>query len=193
MPEDKTIQELGLDTYKYGFRDPEEYFFKTPRKGIDPEIVAMISKHKNEPEWMLEFRLNALEAFLERPTPTWGGDLSGLNFDDIYYYIRPMENQGRSWDDVPSDIKNTFDKLGIPQAEREILAGVGAQYESEVVYHSLKEEWENQGVVFLDIDGGLREHEDIVREYFGTVIPPDDRSEERRVGKECRSRWSPYH
>jgi Fe-S cluster assembly protein SufB len=174
MPEDKTIQELGLDTYKYGFRDPEEYFFKTPRKGIDPEIVAMISKHKNEPEWMLEFRLNALEAFLERPTPQWGGDLSQLNFDDIYYYIRPMENQGRSWDDVPSDIKNTFDKLGIPQAEREILAGVGAQYESEVVYHSLKEEWENQGVVFLDMDGGLREHEDLVREYFGTVIPPDD-------------------
>jgi len=174
MPEDKTIQELGLDEYKFGFRDPEEYFFKTPRKGIDPEIVAMISKHKNEPEWMLEFRLKALESFFEKPTPTWGGDLSEMDFDEIYYYIRPMENQGRSWDDVPSDIKNTFDKLGIPQAEREILAGVGAQYESEVVYHSLKEEWENQGVVFLDMDGGLREHEDLVREYFGTVIPPDD-------------------
>src|SRR5918997_1051913 len=174
MPEDKTIQELGLDEYKFGFRDPEEYFFKTPRKGLDEEIVAMISKHKNEPEWMLEFRLNALEAFLERPTPTWGGDLTQLNFDDIYYYIRPKENQGRSWDDVPSDIKNTFDKLGIPQAERDILAGVGAQYESEVVYHSLKEEWEDQGVVFLDMDGGLREYEDVVRDYFGTVIPPDD-------------------
>src|ERR687893_795714 len=126
MPEDKTIQELGLDE------------------------------------------------FMERPTPQWGGDLSGLNFDDIYYYIRPMENQGRSWDDVPSDIKNTFEKLGIPQAEREILAGVGAQYESEVVYHSLKEEWEKAGVVFMDMDGGLREHEDLVREYFGTIIPPDD-------------------
>jgi Fe-S cluster assembly protein SufB len=174
MPEDKTIQQLGLDDYKYGFRDPEEYFFKTPRKGLDEEIVAMISMHKKEPEWMLEFRLNALKAFQERPTPQWGGDLSELNFDDIYYYIRPIENQGRSWDDVPSDIKNTFDKLGIPQAEREILAGVGAQYESEVVYHSLKEEWENQGVVFLDMDGGLREYEDVVREYFGTVIPPDD-------------------
>src|SRR5918998_260670 len=122
MPEDKTIQELGLDEYKYGFRDPEEYFFRTPRKGIDPEIVAMISKHKNEPEWMLEFRLNALEAFLERPTPTWGGDLSELNFDDIYYYIRPMENQGRSWDDVPDDIKNTFDKLGIPPADNKFAA-----------------------------------------------------------------------
>jgi len=174
VPQDKSIQELGLDEYKYGFHDPEEYFFRTPRKGIDEEIVAMISMHKNEPEWMLEYRLKALESFLSKPTPQWGGNLNELDFDEIYYYIRPMENQGRSWDDVPDDIKNTFDKLGIPQAEREILAGVGAQYESEVVYHSLKEEWENQGVVFLDMDGGLREHEDLVREYFGTVIPPDD-------------------
>src|SRR3954449_11922590 len=174
MPEDRTIQELGLDEYKYGFRDPEEYFFKTPRKGIDPEIVAMISKHKNEPEWMLEYRLNALESFLSKSTPQWGGNLNDLNFDDIYYYIRPMENQGRSWDDVPNDIKNTFEKLGIPQAERESLAGVGAQYESEVVYHSLKEEWDKAGVVFMDMDSGLREHEDIVREYFGTIIPADD-------------------
>src|SRR5215216_2304766 len=174
MPEDKTIHELGLDEYKYGFRDPEEYFFRTPRKGIDPEIVAMISKHKNEPEWMLEFRLKALESFFEKPTPTWGGDLSEMDYDDIYYYIKPMENQGRSWDDVPDDIKNTFEKLGIPQAERESLAGVGAQYESEVVYHSLKKELEEQGVIFLDMDSGLREHEDIVEEYFGTIIPPDD-------------------
>ena len=174
MPEDKTIQELGLDEYKYGFRDPEEHLFRTPRKGIDPEIVAMISKHKNEPEWMFEFRLNVLESFLEKPTPTWGGDLSGMDYDDIYYYIRPMENQGRSWDDVPDDIKNTFEKLGIPQAERESLAGVGAQYEFEVVYHSLKKELEEQGVIFLDMDSGLREHEDIVSEYFGTIIPPDD-------------------
>ncbi|HYQ82921.1 MAG TPA: Fe-S cluster assembly protein SufB, partial [Rubrobacter sp.] len=164
MPEDKTIQELGLDEYKFGFHDPEEYFFKTPRKGIDPEIVAMISKHKNEPEWMLEFRLKALESFFEKPTPTGGGDLSEMDFDEIYYYIRPMENQGRTWDDVPDDIKNTFEKLGIPQAERDSLAGVGAQYESEVVYHSLKEEWEKSGVVFMDMDGGLREHEDIVKE-----------------------------
>ena len=174
MPEDKSIQELGLDEYKYGFRDPEEYFFRTPRKGIDPEIVAMISKHKNEPEWMLEFRLKALESFMEKPTPTWGGDLSEMDYDDIYYYIRPMENQGRSWDDVPDNIKDTFEKLGIPQAERESLAGVGAQYESEVVYHSLKKELEEQGVIFLDMDSGLREHGDIVEEYFGTIIPPDD-------------------
>src|ERR671911_285938 len=175
MPEDKTIQELGLDEYKYGFRDPEEYFFRTPRKGIDPEIVAMISKHKNEPEWMLEFRLKALESFLEKPTPTWGGDLSGMDYDDIYYYIRPMENQGRSWDDVPDNIKDTFEKLGIPQAERETLAGVGAQYESEVVYHSLKKELEEQGVIFLDMDSGLREHEDIVEESLGPITPPDEK------------------
>jgi Fe-S cluster assembly protein SufB len=174
MPKDRTIQELGLDEYKFGFHDPEEYFFKTPRKGIDPEIVAMISKHKNEPGWMLEYRLKALESFFEKPTPQWGGDLNELDFDEIYYYIRPMENQGRSWDDVPDDIKNTFERLGIPQAERESLAGVGAQYESEVVYHSLKEEWDKAGVVFMDMDSGLREHEDIVREYFGTIIPADD-------------------
>jgi Fe-S cluster assembly protein SufB len=124
MPEDRTIQELGLDEYKFGFHDPEEYFFKSPRKGIDPEIVAMISKHKKEPEWMLEYRLKALESFLSKPTPQWGGDLSELDFEEIYYYIRPMENQGRSWDDVPDDIKNTFERLGIPQAERESLAGV---------------------------------------------------------------------
>src|ERR671932_854238 len=174
MPEDRTVQGLGLDEDKFGFHDPEEYFFETPRKGIDPEIVAMISRHKNEPEWMLEFRLKALESFLEKPTPQWGGNLNDLDFDDIYYYIRPMENQGRSWDDVPDDIKNTFEKLGIPQAERESLAGVGAQYESEVVYHSLKKELEEQGVIFLDMDSGLREHEDIVKEYFGTVIPAAD-------------------
>src|SRR5918997_1735461 len=174
MPEDRTIQELGLDEYKFGFHDPEEYFFKSPRKGIDPEIVAIISKHKKEPEWMLEYRLKALESFLSKPTPQWGGDLSELDFEEIYYYIRPMENQGRSWDDVPDDIKNTFERLGIPQAERESLAGVGAQYESEVVYHSLKEEWEKSGVVFMDMDSGLREHEDLVREHFGTIIPADD-------------------
>jgi Fe-S cluster assembly protein SufB len=174
MPENKTVQELGLDEYKYGFADPEEYFFKTPRKGVDEEIVAMISKHKNEPEWMLEYRLNALKAFEGKPVPTWGADLSELDFQDIYYYIRPTEGQGETWDDVPDNIKDTFEKLGIPEAERESLAGVGAQYESEVVYHSLQKELEDQGVVFLDMDGGLRENEELVREYFGTIIPSDD-------------------
>src|ERR671917_817657 len=174
MPEDRTIQQLGLDEYKFGFRDPEEYFFKTPRKGLDEEIVAMISMHKKEPEWMLEFRLNALKSFWEKPTPTWGGYLGDLDYDEIYYYIRPMENQGRSWDDVPEDIKNTFERLGIPQAERETLAGVGAQYESEVVYHQVREDLEKQGVVFMDMDSGLREHEDLVREYFASVIPSND-------------------
>jgi len=174
MPQDKSIQELGLDEYKYGFHDPEEYFFRTPRKGIDPEIVAMISKHKNEPEWMLEYRLKALESFLSKPTPQWGGNLNDLDFDEIYYYIRPMENQGRSWDDVPDDIKNTFERLGIPQAERETLAGVGAQYESEVVYHKNREDLEAQGVLFMDMDTALREHPEILKEHFGTVIPPGD-------------------
>src|ERR671917_1497815 len=174
MPEDRTIQQLGLDEYKFGFRDPEEYFFKTPRKGLDEEIVAMISMHKKEPEWMLEFRLNALKSFWEKPTPKWGGYLGDLDYDEIYYYIRPMENQGRSWDDVPEDIKNTFERLGIPQAERETLAGVGAQYESEVVYHQVREDLEKQGVVFMDMDSGLREHEDLVREYFASVIPSND-------------------
>ena len=174
MPEDKAVQSLGLDEYKYGFSDPEEYFFRTPRKGIDEEIVTMISKHKNEPEWMLEFRLNAFKSFQEKATPTWGGDLSDLDYQDIFYYIQPTENQGRTWDDVPDDIKNTFEKLGIPQAERESLGGVGAQYESEVVYHSLQKNLEDQGVIFKDMDSGLREHEDMVREYFGTIIPPDD-------------------
>jgi len=174
VPQDKSIQELGLDEYKYGFHDPEEYFFRTPRKGIDPEIVAMISKHKNEPEWMLEYRLKALESFLSKPTPQWGGNLNDLDFDEIYYYIRPMENQGRSWDDVPDDIKNTFEKLGIPQAERESLAGVGAQYESEVVYHKNREDLEAQGVLFMDMDTALREHPEILKEHFGTVIPPGD-------------------
>ena len=116
MPEDRTIQELGLDEYKYGFRDPEEYFFKTPRKGIDPEIVAMISKHKNEPEWMLEFRLKALESFYEKPTPQWGGNLNQIDWDDIHYFVRASEQNSRDWSEVPEDIKNTFDRLGIPEA-----------------------------------------------------------------------------
>src|SRR3954464_11172712 len=174
MPEDRTIQELGLDEYKFGFHDPEEYFFKTPRKGIDPEIVAMISKPQNEPEWMLEFRLNALKSFWEKPTPQWGGNLNELNFDEIYYYIRPMENQGRSWDDVPEDIKNTFERLGIPQAERKFLAGVGAQYESEVVYHNLQKDLEDQGVLFLDTDQALHLHPELFREHWATVIPAND-------------------
>jgi Fe-S cluster assembly protein SufB len=166
---------LGVDLgqYKYGFRDEENYVFKS-RKGLDHEIVDEISWMKGEPDWMRALRHKSLDIFFSKPIPTWGGDLSRLDYDDIYYYIKPVEEQGRSWDEVPDDIKRTFDRLGIPEAERKFLAGAGAQYESEAVYHSLKEEWERQGVVFMDSDSGLREYEHVYREYFGTVVPAAD-------------------
>jgi Fe-S cluster assembly protein SufB len=170
--ETQVVAELGND-YKYGFHDPEEYFFKSGR-GLNPEVVAMISEHKNEPDWMRERRLKALEYFRARPLPEWGGDLTEIDFENMYYYIRPTEKQAKSWEDLPSDIKNTWDRLGIPEAEKKYLAGVGAQYESEVVYHKLKQELEDQGVLFLDMDSGLREHEELVKEYFGTIIPAND-------------------
>jgi Fe-S cluster assembly protein SufB len=165
------LDELG--EYKFGFNMPENYAFKS-RRGLDREIVEEISYMKGEPQWMRDFRLRALRIFERKPLPTWGGDLSQIDFQNIFYYIKPVEKQGRSWDDVPADIKTTFDRLGIPEAERKFLAGVGAQYESEVVYHSLREDLEKQGVIFLDMDSGLREHPEIVQEYFGTVIPPAD-------------------
>lgn len=172
MASDAAILE-GLGEYRYGFRDPETYVFKT-RKGLDREVVEQISYMKEEPQWMLEFRLRALDHFLKRPMPTWGADLSKLNLDDIYYYVKPTEAQGRSWDEVPETIKNTFDKLGIPEAERKFLAGVGAQYESEMVYHSIQEHLEKQGVIFLSIEDGLKKHPDLFREYFATVVPIED-------------------
>jgi Fe-S cluster assembly protein SufB len=168
-----TKPDIDLGQYKYGFSDPEDYHFKS-RKGLDKEIVTDISRMKGEPEWMLNFRLKSLEYFEKRELPNWGGDLSDLDFNDIYYYVRASESMGRSWDDVPEYIKNTFEKLGIPEAERKFLAGVGAQYESEVVYHSLREDLENQGVIFLDMDSALKEHPDIVKQYMGTIIPPND-------------------
>ena len=161
------------EEYQYGFHDQEKAVFKA-EKGLTHQVIDQISEIKNEPEWMRRFRHDALEIFLAKPMPTWGADLGTIDFDDIFYYLRPAEKQGKSWDDVPEDIKRTFDRLGIPEAERKFLAGVGAQYESEVVYHSLKDEWEKMGVVFLDMDSGLREHEDIVKEYFATVIPAAD-------------------
>jgi Fe-S cluster assembly protein SufB len=173
--ETQVVAEIGSD-YKYGFHTPddaEDYFFKSGR-GLSPELVAAISEHKNEPEWMRKFRLKSLEYFLARPLPTWGGDVTGIDFDNIFYYIRPTEKQAKSWEDLPPDIKDTWDKLGIPEAEKKYLAGVGAQYESEVVYHKLKEDLESQGVIFLDMDSGLREHEELVKQYFGTVIPQND-------------------
>ncbi|CAN5561488.1 Fe-S cluster assembly protein SufB [soil metagenome] len=173
MPVNQNVAELGLDEYKYGFRDEETHVFKS-RRGLDEDVVREISAQKNEPEWMLKYRLKAFKHFQQRPMPTWGGDISGLNLDEIYFYIRPSERVGRTWEEVPETIKNTFERLGIPDQERRILAGAGAQYESEVVYHSLKEEWENLGVIFKGMDDGLREHEEIVREYFGTVVPYRD-------------------
>src|ERR687885_2141640 len=170
--ETQVVAEIGED-YKYGFSDPENYVFKSER-GLSREVVEAISHHKNEPEWMRKFRHKSLEYFEARPLPMWGGDLTRIDFDNIYYYIRPTEKQASSWEDLPPDIKQTWDRLGIPEAERKFLAGVGAQYESEVVYHKLKEDLEAQGVLFLDMDSGLREHEDLVREYFGTIIPQND-------------------
>ena len=164
----------GVKTdYQYGFHDEETAVFKAER-GLNHAVIDQISDHKNEPDWMREFRHQALDIFLSKAMPEWGADLSGIDFDEIFYYLRPSDEQGKTWDDVPESIKNTFERLGIPEAERKFLAGVGAQYDSEVVYHSLREEWENIGVVFLDMDSGLREHEDIVREYFATVIPAAD-------------------
>ncbi|MCF6278088.1 MAG: Fe-S cluster assembly protein SufB, partial [Anaerolineales bacterium] len=171
MPDTQLLEELGQD--KFDFKDPENYFFKS-QKGLNREIVIEISHMKDEPEWMLAYRLKAYDHFVNRPMPTWGPDVAKLDLDDIYYYIKPTEGQEKDWDDVPDDIKNTFDKLGIPEAEQKFLSGVGAQYESEMVYHSILEHLEKQGVIFLSIEDGLRQHPDLFREYFGTVIPYQD-------------------
>ncbi len=158
---------------KYGFHVPENYVFKA-RKGLDRAIVEEISWMKGEPEWMRDLRLKALEHFFRRPMPTWGADLSGIDFDDIYYFVRATSQGAANWDEVPPEIKETFDRLGIPEAERRFLAGAGAQYESEVVYHKVREDLERQGVIFLSMDDGLRLHPDLVKEYFSTVIPYGD-------------------
>ncbi len=172
MSSDAQILE-GLGDYKYGFRDDVKPFFKSG-KGLDREVVEQISAMKEEPQWMLEFRLRALEHFEKRPMPTWGGNLSNLNLDEIYFYTKPTEQEGRSWDDVPDTIKETFNRLGIPEAEQKFLSGVGAQYESEMVYHSIQEHLAEQGVIFKSIEQGLKDHPDLFREHFGTVIPIED-------------------
>jgi Fe-S cluster assembly protein SufB len=163
----------GATDYQYGFHDVEDYKFKSGR-GLTREMVEQISEMKNEPKWMRDFRLKAHEIFLRKPMPTWGADLSEIDFDNIHYYVKSSEKTEKDWDDVPAYIKDTFDKLGIPEAERKFLAGVSAQYESEVVYHNIREDLEKQGVLFLDMDSALREHEDIVKKYFATVIPAAD-------------------
>jgi Fe-S cluster assembly protein SufB len=166
--------DIGQDyKEKYGFFVPEEYVFKAKR-GLNEEVVREISFMKQEPEWMTKFRLRALQIFNRKAMPTWGADLSVIDFDNIFYYLKAQDKQGKTWDDIPDDIKKTFDRLGVPEAERKFLAGVAAQYESEVVYHSLHEELAKKGVIFLDTDTALREHPDLFKEYFGTVIPPGD-------------------
>ncbi len=167
----KPADQIG-EINKYDFHTESKAVFKA-RKGVDAEIVNQISDMKNEPEWMRKFRLEALEIFESKPMPKWGGSID-IDFQDIYYYLKPTDHQGKSWDDVPQEIKDTFDKLGIPEAEKKFLAGVKAQFESEVVYGSLKEELGNQGVIFTDTDTAVREHPDLVREYFSTIIPPTD-------------------
>jgi Fe-S cluster assembly protein SufB len=159
--------------YQFGFHDPDHSVFRA-RKGLDREIVEQISEMKGEPEWMRDIRLKALDIFLAKPTPTWGGNVAEIDFDNIYYYVKPADREGRTWDDVPEDIKRTFDRLGIPEAEKKFLAGVGAQYDSEVVYHSLKEDLQKLGVIFVSPDQALQEYPDLMREYFGTVIPSED-------------------
>ena len=168
----RNINEEYLE--KYGFHDPDDFYAIKSDPGLSEDVVRWISAIKGEPEWMTDIRVEAYHTFLKKPMPTWGSDLSGINFDKIHYYMRASDKQEQNWDDVPEDIKNTFDRLGIPEAEQKFLSGVGAQYESEVVYHKIREDLEAKGVIFLDMDSALREHPEIVREYFGSIIPSND-------------------
>ncbi|HAM27106.1 MAG TPA: Fe-S cluster assembly protein SufB, partial [Microbacteriaceae bacterium] len=166
------LESLGI--YEFGWSD-SDVAGASAKRGISPEVVADISALKSEPEWMLKNRLKALALFYKKPMPAWGADLSGIDFDNIKYFVRSTEKQAQTWDDLPDDIKNTYEKLGIPEAERQrLVSGVAAQYESEVVYHTINKELEEQGVLFLDTDTALREHPEIFKEYFGTVIPAGD-------------------
>ena len=169
-----TTENLDIDYTKYDFKDSTEMYVHLSKKGISKNTVIEISKMKNEPQWMLDFRLRSFEIFMQKPMPTWGGDLSTIDFQNIYYYAKASDGVAKDWDDVPDNVKNTFDKLGIPEAEKKFLAGVGAQYESEVVYHSLREDLAKQGVLFLDTDQALIDHPKLFKKYFGKIIPPED-------------------
>ena len=173
--EEEALKEVGLSyAEKYGFHDADvDYTFKS-QKGINEDIVRQISGMKDEPRWMTDRRVEAYDIFMDKPTPQWGGDLNRIDYDDIYYYVRATDKTEDDWDEVPQEIKDTFDKLGIPEAEQKFLHGVSAQYDSESVYHKIQDNLEEQGVIFLDMDSGLREHPEIVQEYFGTVIPSND-------------------
>jgi len=172
VSQEEHLRELSKG-YRFGWSDPEHYVFE-PKRGLSREVVEEISWLKSEPEWMRKYRLKSLEHFERRPMPWWGADLSDIDFQNIFYFIRSTEKQAQNWEDLPDDIKGTWDKLGIPEAEKKYLGGVSAQYESEVVYHKIKEDLDQQGVLFTDMDSALRDHPDIVKEYFGTIIPPND-------------------
>jgi Fe-S cluster assembly protein SufB len=167
-------QELDLGRYQLGWSDVEDFYVFKPKKGLNEDIVREMSWMKGEPDWMTQRRLKALRYFERRPMPSWGGDLSGIDFNDIFYYIKPIAKQVNAWDELPDSVKATYDKLGIPEAERKYLAGVTAQYESEVVYHRNRDELARQGVLFCDMDTALREYPDIVKQYFGKIIPAND-------------------
>jgi len=167
-------ENLDMDYSKYDFKDSTEMYVHLSKKGLTKDTVREISHLKEEPQWMLDFRLRAYDVFMKKPMPQWGGDLNKIDFQNIYYYAKASEKTEKNWDDVPDDVKNTFDKLGIPEAEKKFLAGVGAQYESEVVYHNLREDLAKQGVLFLDTDTALKEQPEIFKKYFGKIIPPED-------------------
>ena len=167
-------ENLDMDYSKYDFKDSTEMYVHLSKKGLSKDTVREISKLKDEPEWMLDFRLRAYDVFMKKPMPQWGGDLNKIDFQNIYYYAKASEKTEKNWDDVPENVKNTFDKLGIPEAEKKFLAGVGAQYESEVVYHSLREDLAKQGVLFLDTDTALKEQPELFKKYFAKIIPPED-------------------
>ncbi len=167
-------ENLDMDYSQYDFKDSTEMYVHLSKKGLSKDTVIEISKMKDEPQWMLDFRLRSYDIFMKKPMPTWGGDLSVIDFQNIYYYAKASDKVEKNWDDVPENVKNTFDKLGIPEAEKKFLAGVGAQYESEVVYHSLREDLAKQGVLFLDTDAALKEHPEMFKKYFGKIIPPED-------------------
>ncbi|MGB7819915.1 MAG: Fe-S cluster assembly protein SufB, partial [Ornithinibacter sp.] len=174
-----SIEELNpglkdLGNYAFGWADSDTAG-ETARRGLSEEVVQDISDRKSEPQWMADLRLKSLRLFGKKPMPSWGSDLTGIDFQNIKYFVKSTEKQATSWEDLPEDIKNTYDRLGIPEAEKQrLVAGVAAQYESEVVYHQIREDLEEQGVIFVDTDSGLREHEELFKEYFGTVIPAGD-------------------
>ena len=170
--DDEIISQFG--DYNYGWHDSDAAG-EAAKRGIDENVVRAISADKGEPQWMLDMRLRGFKAFLEKPMPDWGVDLSGFNADDFKYYVKPIDKQAKSWDELPDDIRNTYDRLGIPEAEKNrLVSGVAAQYESEVIYNSIQEDLKKQGVIFVDTDTAVREYPELVKKYFGTVVPPED-------------------